>query len=788
LSSPQPPHAIHVSAANRELPTTSPEPRALSRCDDFLIDLNPEQRDAVLHTDGPLLILAGAGSGKTRVIAYRIAYLIGGGLAAPHEVLAVTFTNKASDEMRERVAKLIGDEANGVWLSTFHALCARILRRDGPAIGLSRDFVIYDSADQLALVRQVQRELRIDEALVQPRVALARISHAKNRMEAPSEAQAESWNFREAQFARIHNAYVAALAADNAVDFDDLLLKTVELVEKAPEVRRRYATQFRYVMIDEYQDTNRPQYLLARRFVEQHRNLAVVGDPDQSIYKWRGADVRNILDFERDFPEARIIRLERNYRSTQTILDAASAVISRNRQRKEKRLWTEREGGARVLYFRGADELEEADYLSRLVRRALAEEPDAPAAILYRVNSQSRAIEDALIRDGLPYRVVGGVRFYERKEIKDTLAYLKLLVNPHDEVSFRRVLNTPPRGNGKSVVEALEAAAGTPGEAGSRDAPPLFAAGLYEVAPTRSLWTRAEAIVEARQLPPRGLASLSGFLTLVRELTEVARSSPLATIILEVLQRSGYLEALRDENTDESRGRIENLQELVSAAREFDERDPDASLATFVDRLSLLSEADEVEGAEGARVWLMTLHAAKGLEFPLVAIAGMEEGLFPHSRALENDEELEEERRLCYVGMTRAQSRLALTGSYRRRVFGEYTSTQPSRFIEEVPPELLELVPAFGDSARSRAKGAYTLRRSPYGRRGVEEQTPSYAYEDENQALGVLRAGQRVRHPRFGVGTVVGVEGADESLKLTVRFPSVGQKKLVARFARLELA
>src|SRR3954471_20773491 len=438
----------------------------------FLEKLNPEQREAVLHRDGPLLILAGAGSGKTRVITFRIAYLIGDGHATPDEVLAVTFTNKASGEMRERVESLIGSTAAGVWLSTFHSLCARLLRREAPKIGLSRDFVIYDSSDQIAVVKQAERDLGIDDKLVPPRMALARISQAKNRMEGP-ETLRGGWNIREEQTAKIYERYLEALKDANALDFDDLLLKTVELFETSQQVREFYANKFKYVMVDEYQDTNRPQYLLIRRLAEVHRNIAVVGDPDQSIYKWRGADLRNILDFEQDFGEARVVRLEQNYRSTQTILDAASAVISQNRNRKDKRLWTDQQGGARIVYFRGGDELEEADFITRTARGGLADDPEAMVAILYRTNAQSRAIEDALMREGLSYKIVGSVRFYERKEIKDALAYMRLVINPHDDVSLRRVINTPARGIGKGVLDAVESV-----HPSNHSDLPLLAAGL----------------------------------------------------------------------------------------------------------------------------------------------------------------------------------------------------------------------------------------------------------------------------------------------------------------------
>src|SRR4051812_41886072 len=471
----------------------------------FLDTLNPEQREAVLHTSGPLLILAGAGSGKTRVITSRIAFLVGDGHAQPDEVLAVTFTNKAAEEMRTRVESLLGSDCSRMWVSTFHALCARLLRREAPAIGLSRDFVIYDSSDQLSVVKQALKDLHVDDSFIQPRAALSRISHAKNRMETPDDiAGAASWNPRDEKIAKVYQYYLNALKECNALDFDDLLLKTVDLFEQSEKVRTKYGSQFKFVMVDEYQDTNRPQYLLIRRLAEAHRNLCVVGDPDQSIYKWRGADLRNILDFEQDFPEAKIVKLERNYRSTQIILDAASAVISQNRNRKDKHLWTDRQGGARISYYRGNDDLEEADFITRSVRTALAEDRDSLAAVLYRTNSQSRTIEDALMREGVAYKVIGGVRFYERKEIKDTLAYMRLVINPHDDVSLRRVINVPTRGIGKGVMDAIENIAPS-----DHSDFPLLNAGLAPRAAANSLWVRVVRGLEEKSFTGRAAPSLT---------------------------------------------------------------------------------------------------------------------------------------------------------------------------------------------------------------------------------------------------------------------------------------
>src|SRR6266508_169129 len=498
---------------------------------DFLHTLNPEQREAVLHLSGPLLILAGAGSGKTRVITSRIAYLVGDGHAEPHEILAVTFTNKAAEEMRARVEALLGEDCSKLWVSTFHSLCARLLRREAPAIGLSRDFVIYDSSDQLTVVKQALKELHIDDSFVQPRAALSRISHAKNKMEAPDAVEANAgWNRRDEHIAKIYAYYLNALKESNALDFDDLLLKTVELFEQSERVRTKYSEQFRFVMVDEYQDTNRPQYLLIRRLAEVHRNLCVVGDPDQSIYKWRGADLRNILDFEQDFGEARIVKIERNYRSTQVILDAATAVISQNRNRKDKRLWTDRAGGARIVYFRGGDELEEADFITRTARGALADDVEATVAVLYRTNSQSRTIEDALMREGIAYKVVGGVRFYERKEIKDALAYMRLVINPHDDVSLRRVINVPARGIGKGVMESIEQVSSNDGDL-SIDALPLLAAGLQPALSANSLWAKLVRGLENRTFTGRATASLAAFRDLIVTLTEMARRESVSIAI-----------------------------------------------------------------------------------------------------------------------------------------------------------------------------------------------------------------------------------------------------------------
>jgi len=754
---------------------------------DFLQSLNSDQRRAVLQTEGPVLILAGAGSGKTRVISHRTAHLIGNGLAESHQMLAVTFTNKAAEEMRARVESLLRSDCSRLWISTFHSFCTRILRREGPAIDLPHNFVIYDSSDQLAVVRLALRLLDVDERLLSARQALSSISQMKNQMTSPKTLRAESWSARGELTSKVYEQYQRMLNEANALDFDDLLLRTVKLFETVENVRLRYSEQFRFIMVDEYQDTNRPQYLLVRHLANHHRNLCVVGDPDQSIYKWRGADLRNIMDFERDFSEATVIRLEQNYRSTRVILDAASAVIQQNLNRKEKRLWTDRVGGAPICCFRAGDELEEADFVTARLREGLEAEEEL-AGVLYRTNAQSRALEDALIREGLSYKIVGGVRFYERKEIKDALAYLRLLINPDDDISLRRIINVPARGIGKGVMASLDSL-----EPASTGAGALFApANEVNGGAIGSLWQRLTRVVEESLLPARAIKSLRNFRELILTLSDIAGSESVSELLGRLLDQSNYLDDLRKQHTEEAEGRMANLMELVSAARDYEMRIPDPSLHSFVDRLSLLSEVDEERGAQEARIWLMTLHAAKGLEFPVVFMVGLEEGLFPHTRSQDDTDDLEEERRLCYVGMTRAKTRLILTSAARRRVFGEYQASEPSRFLEEIPGELMEVIkPAFS----TKAHNSTNFVRSRRGQRrhyveAAEKIQPDYgyAYENEDQSIISVCPGTRVHHPTFGVGTILSVEPVADDVKLTVRFPDIGKKTLRAKYAKLKPA
>ena len=754
---------------------------------DLLSSLNPAQQEAVQHVRGPLLILAGAGSGKTRVIAHRIAFLVAEQIAYPDQIMAVTFTNKAAQEMRERVERLLDMDCRAMWVSTFHALCARLLRREAHNIGLSRDFTIYDSADQQSVIKQLLKEYHLADETYQPRMVLSRISAAKNRMEGP-ESFANTWNVRDREIGRLFEGYTKALKDASALDFDDLLLRVVELFDQNPAVRERYAHKFRYVMVDEYQDTNRPQYLLVKQLASHHRNLAVVGDPDQSIYKWRGADMRNIMDFETDFSDAHTVRLEQNYRSTEVILDAASAVIANNQNRKKKALWTDLKGGAKIRLFRGADELEEAEYITRIVRKALESDYKSLTAVLYRTNAQSRAVEDSLRAAGIAYVVLGGVGFYERKEIKDALSYLKLILNPHDDIALRRVINVPARGIGKGVMDALEAVDVSQVDL---NLPPLLA-GLSATFAQNSLWTKLVAAVDGRLVTPRQASSLAAFRDLIVALADVARRESVSVLLGKVLDQSGYLRDLREDKSEESEARIENLMELVSAANEYESREAEPSLGGFVDRLSLLSDVDKEQGKTEPKVMMMTLHSAKGLEFPTVILAGLEEGLFPHSRSRDDEAELEEERRLCYVGITRARKQLVLTSAARRRVFGEYTNTEPSRFIDEIPADLIE--EDRSEAPRYSSGTDWSYRPNPYARRGYGSRkaedpdakvaTQNFRYEEEDQTPG-FRPGARVNHAQFGPGTVVSVEDLEDDQKVVVKFVTVGTKTLRARYAKL---
>ncbi|MEE9182220.1 MAG: UvrD-helicase domain-containing protein [candidate division NC10 bacterium] len=722
-----------------------------------LIDLNPPQREAVLHTEGPLLILAGAGSGKTRVITHRIAYLIGECHIRPWNVLAVTFTNKAAEEMRERVARLLGAEGVNVWVGTFHATCVKILRKNAQHLDLRSSFVIYDEGDQLALLRGCLKELDLSERVIHPRVVRAKISRAKNDLLTPAGFASQAADYLEERVARIYYRYQAALQRNGALDFDDLLMETVRLFVERPLILSAYQELWRYLMVDEYQDTNHAQYRLIRLLAERHQNLAVVGDDDQSIYRWRGADLANILDFERDYPSCKVIRLEQNYRSTQRILEAASSVIARNRGRKVKRLWTENEAGELVGFCHARDEGDEATFIMETIRHLAVQEgyDFDDFAVFYRVNAQSRVLEDALRRAVVPYAIVGGLRFYERKEIRDLVAYLRLIANPADSVSFLRVVNVPAKGIGRGTLDRVSELAA--------------ARGL-------SLWEACREIEKEGFLAARQMKALLEFQALIERFIARLHETPVPDLVSALLQETGYSAELEQEGTPEALSRIENLQELISAAQDFVQRSEDATLQAFLDMVALLTNVDEGMKDTRGRVTLMTLHMAKGLEFPVVFIAGMEEGVFPHGRAYTDPEELEEERRLCYVGVTRAKKRLFLTAAVQRRLYGGESFNLPSRFLEEITPHLLERIEAPSPSYATSLEG--------YGASVLRYEVEA----DQTPFVDFYQPGIQVRHPEWGVGRIRERMGNGDEMKVVVTFPGIGTKKLKVKYAQLTRA
>ncbi len=721
--------------------------------------LNPEQREAVECTEGPLLVVAGAGSGKTRVLTHRVAFLIGVCGIPPEGLLAVTFTNKAAGEMRERVQKLLGPAAEGVWLSTFHSTCVRILRREIGHLGRSRGFVIYDESDALGTVKEALRRHSLDPGTQDARRMRWRIDQWKNAGMLPAAAAEAASDLEAEQSAEVYATYQRLLAASDALDFGDLLLLTVELFDRHPEVLRHYQQRWQYALVDEYQDTNRVQYRLVNQIAGGHRNLCVVGDPDQSIYAWRGADIRNILDFERDFPDARTVVLARNYRSTQRILAGAGAVVSNNRDRPEKTMLAERGEGERIRLYESRDERDEAQFVVRRILEAVRDEDRSygQMAVFYRTNAQSRPIEEELLKYDVPYTVVGGVRFYDRAEVKDALAYLRLAANPADAMALRRIVNRPARGVGKASLQRAEALAS---EGGS-----TLLEGLRRLAASASGRTRT---------------SLAAFLELMAGLAEGLPGWTPAEALSQVLERTGYLRALEREGTPEAATRIENLRELVASAEDFEAANtepgeaPRSSIELFLDQVALVSDLDDAELRDD-RVSLMTAHSAKGLEFPVVFLVGMEEGIFPHQASSRDARAVEEERRLCYVGMTRAMERLTLCWAQERRRFGSRTFGVPSRFLREIPPLLVEEI----GSSRAAA---------PDPRAAAAGRALDYSY-DQSAAEGGegVATGTRVRHPVFGGGTVLQVVGAGAGQKLRIRFDRAGVKTVLVRFANLEL-
>jgi DNA helicase-2/ATP-dependent DNA helicase PcrA len=725
----------------------------------LLKDLNPVQREAVVHTEGPLLIFAGAGSGKTRVLTYRIAYLIREKGIPPERILAVTFTNKAAAEMRERVNHLLGGESERVWISTFHSACARILRRYIDRLGFRRNFVIYDERDQEQAIKSCMKELEIDQLTFHPKAIRAEINRAKNYGISHEEFTADPFNVLQKRVALVYQAYQELLRRNNALDFGDLLLFTSTLFGEFPDILGYYQDRLLYVMVDEFQDTNFIQYRFIQDLARKNGNICVVGDDDQSIYRWRGAEINNILDFERDFPGTTVIKLEQNYRSTKRILEAAWQVVRRNRERREKVLWTENEEGEPIICFTGRDEQEEAGFIVQEIQNH-SERKYREFAAFYRTNAQSRAIEEELVRARIPYAVVAGVRFYERKEVKDIIAYLRVIANPSDDMSLKRIIHSPPRGIGPKTLERLE------GRAKERGIT------LYE-----AFREPGGAISEGMREKVRE------FIDLMESLREAAKTEGPRDLILLVLARTGYLEWLGHEPTEEAISRRENVEELVNVVAQFEQysADEDKTLAAFLDRVCLISDVDDYDDKSN-RVALMTLHCAKGLEFPVVFLAGMEDGLFPHYRREEGAEDLEEERRLCYVGMTRAKEMLYLTNAERRRVFGAERFNFPSRFLEEIPPELITRLAGDGVTAfhgEEEADGRY-LDYSSSQLGEVSSQFGESAGDD-------LEAGVWVMHPTFGPGVVKSREGRGEDLKVWVYFPSAGTKKLKVKYAGLEV-
>lgn len=739
---------------------------------ELLNGMNPRQKEAVLHTDGPLLLMAGAGSGKTRVLTHRIAYLIEEKEVNPWNILAITFTNKAAKEMKERVNAILASGGEDVWVSTFHSMCVRILRRDVDFIGYNRNFTIIDSSEQLTLMKRILKELNIDPKKYDPRSILGTISQAKNSLQTPQDFAKMQGSYYEEIAAKCYAAYQKELQYNQCMDFDDLIMNTIRLFEEHPDSLTYYQNKFHYIHVDEYQDTNHAQYTLVNLLAGRFRNLCVVGDADQSIYGWRGADMQNILDFEKDYPDAAVILLEQNYRSTKNILSAANQVIENNSNRKPKNLWTENKEGNKITYYRADNERDETRFIVDRMQEEIRSNHRnyGDFAILYRTNAQSRVMEETLLKANIPYKMVGGHKFYDRKEIKDILAYLNVLVNPQDSISFERIVNSPKRGIGPGSIEKLRS----------------FAS-LHE-------WPLLEAAqnVDLANIGGKAGQQLGAFGEMIQEVTQMIPYLTVTELTKEVLDRSGYLEDLKIQNTLEAQARIENLEEFLTVTQEFDkqfeqqnEEDADApeeKLTVFLNDLALVSDIDNLE-EDASQVTLMTLHAAKGLEFPVVFLIGLEEGVFPLSRALMEESELEEERRLAYVGITRAEEALYLTNAFSRTLYGRTQYNRPSCFVEEIDQELLEIEgmrPTPKKTPVFAKKTAYSYKQ------------PETAVVPSKSATGgennSWKPGDKVKHKKWGLGTVVRVSGTSKDLELDVAFPSQGVKRLLAAFAPIEKA
>ena len=716
---------------------------------DILAALNPAQREAVEAIEGPVLILAGPGSGKTKVITHRVAYLIKSCGVSPNNIIAVTFTNKAAREMKDRLEQLLGQAAEALTLGTFHAICARILRREGKAIGLSSSFVIYDEEDQLSLIKQALEELNLDPKQYAPKALRSAISAAKSRLVNPEDYAKRVNSYFEEIVHRVYQVYQQLLSHGQAVDFDDLLMRTVQLFQHHPQILKKYQSKYVHILVDEFQDTNVVQYMLMKNLAGEYRNLCVVGDPDQSIYSWRFADLHNILSFEKDYPEAKVVFLEQNYRSTKTILEVASDIISANLQRKPKKLWTENEDGASVTVMESYNAEEEAQSVVNEIERLIGQEQISlkDCAVMYRVNAQSRALEETFLRYGVPYRLIGGTRFYQRREIKDIIAYLRLIHNTQDNVSLLRIINVPVRGIGHRTLSQLQS---------------------WAKAHNSSFFDAIEQVSSEKILPQRISQALAGFNAAMAELTAQSHELSLSALVDKVLERTRYKEHIL--NKEDGDDRWENIVELRSVASEYDNLNPEEALAAFLEKVSLVSDIDELDGKVDA-VTLITLHQAKGLEFPVVFIVGLEEGILPHRKSFDDPEEMEEERRLCYVGITRAKERLYLLRSYRRSLFGGSTANPPSRFLQDISPHLIS------------PKGLWEDISAP-------EVSPTFDLNSESPPWGpdtlALKVGDHVRHSKFGFGIVMNCVYTRDDQELTVAFEEAGVKKLLASLAPLE--
>ena len=731
----------------------------------LLKGLNPEQKKAVRTTDGPLLIMAGAGSGKTRVLTHRIAYLMVEKGVAPWSILAITFTNKAAREMKDRIGGLLGPDAEDIWISTFHSMCVRILRRDIDRIGYSRNFTILDSTDQQSVIKQILKDLNIDSKKYDARSLLAAISSAKNELVDSGEYEKTAADYFSKIVSDVYKEYERRLRKNQALDFDDLIMKTIHLFERVPEVLSFYQRKFQYIHVDEYQDTNRAQYMLVKLLAARFKNLCVVGDSDQSIYRWRGADIANILSFEKDYPDANVILLEQNYRSTKRILQAANEVIANNSNRKPKNLWTENLEGEKIKYYNADNEQEEAAFVVGKILELTRDsgKTSKDMAILYRTNAQSRVMEEYLLKSNLSYTIVGGVKFYDRKEIKDILAYLRLVANPHDDISLRRIINVPKRGVGATSLDRIAD---------------------FAAMQDTSMFDAIENI-ELIGLSPKVTKAVREFAELIKGYTNMQEYLSVTELVEEILDKSGYKEMLKAEKTIESQSRLENVDEFLSVTQNFENTSEDKSLIAFLTDLALVADIDQMDKEETSNenITLMTLHSAKGLEFPVVFLLGMEEGIFPHSRSLFEEVEMEEERRLAYVGITRAENELYLTNAQCRTLFGRFSRNPVSRFISEIPSELLIDIRAEERMKRalSENRGGVSSRRAAVAARPVKAPVKTGGSDVE---LGI---GDKVSHKKWGTGTVVSVKGEGDAKELDIAFPSpIGIKRLLAAFAPIE--